>query len=223
MVYGQSRTYIDAVLHAGGAPVILPIVNDISTLQRLYEQCDGLLLSGGNDVDPSLYGEERKDYTEKPAEARDAQELQLIRWAREDDKPLLAICRGAQLLNVALGGTLYQDVAHEVAGAHDHTASVRQKDFAYIAHERLLLKPGSRLAGILDVGEIKTNALHHQSIKTLGNGLRLAAWTEDDVIEAVELPEAKFVIGVQSHPEALENEAEPRWRKLFEAFTAACS
>lgn len=223
LVYGQSRTYIDAVLHAGGAPVVLPITNDIEALRVLYEQCNGLLLSGGNDVDPALYGEKCKEYTETPAPARDSQELQLLQWAREDDKPILAICRGAQLLNVALGGTLYQDIAAEVPGAHNHVASRDKEDFTYIAHDRLLLKLGSRLAQILGVKEISTNALHHQSIKSLGKGLRLSAWAEDNVIEAIELPEAKFVIGVQSHPEALESEAETRWRKLFEAFVATCA
>ena len=221
LLYGQSHTYTDAALHAGGVPMILPITHDEEALHTLYEQCDGLLLSGGNDVDPARYGEEQKAYTVDVSSSRDEQELQLLRWALKDDKPILAICRGAQLLNVALGGTLYQDIAAEITGAHDHRASIDKKDFAFIAHEKLFLKPGSKLAGILGVETVRTNALHHQSIKSLGEGLKLAAWTEDDVIEAIELPEANFVIGVQSHPEALEASVEPVWRKLFEAFVAA--
>lgn len=222
LVYGQSQTYVNAVLGAGGVPILLPIVEDEKILRVQYEQCDGILLSGGNDVDPALYGEEQKAYTKDVSRRRDNQEIQLVHWARQDDRPILAICRGAQLLNVALGGSLYQDIKEEIPGAHNHSASHEHKDFTYIAHDKLVLKPGSKLREILGVDEIRTNALHHQSIKSLGKELHIAAWTEDDVIEAVELPEAKFVIGVQSHPESLEAQVEPHWQKLFRAFVSSC-
>lgn len=219
-VEGQSHTYIDAVARGGGAPIIIPLVDDQATLRQLYEQCDGILLSGGNDLSPALYSEQPSEFLGHIDQRRDRQEMMLCRWALEDEKPLLGICRGMQLLNVAQGGTLYQDIASEIPAADDHRASNYQQSFTHIAHG-LRLEPSSRLAAILKSTEITTNALHHQAIKEVGGGLRASAWAEDGIIEAIELIGKEFAIGVQSHPEALEYEVEPRWRQLFAAFARA--
>ena len=214
--YGQRRLFIDAVVAAGGVPLILPLIGDETILRALYELCSGLLLSGGNDVDPSLYGAQPDEHTKDISPRRDAQELLLLKWALSDHVPVLGICRGMQLMNVALGGSLHQDIASKLPGSVNHTATVDKEDFTYLAH-KLKLDPKSKLAGILGAEDIKTNALHHQSVNKLSDQLIATAWAEDGIIEAVELPGKRFVIGVQSHPEALII-AEPRWHELFQSF-----
>jgi putative glutamine amidotransferase len=217
-IYGQFRTYCDAIVRAGGAPFILPLVDDEAVLRRLYGQCAGLLLSGGHDVESARQSSPpRIKISRSPR--RDSQEKQLLGWALKDDKPVLGICRGMQLLNVVLGGSLHHDIENELATDVNHTFNIDRKDFHHVAH-RLEIVPGSQLADILGK-RIAANSLHHQAIQELGEGLVVAAWAEDGVIEAVELPDKRFVIGVQSHPEALEAATERRWRKLFTAFVSS--
>jgi putative glutamine amidotransferase len=221
IVYGQFHTYTDAVVRAGGVPIIVPLIDHRPVLRRLYDQCDGLLLSGGNDLDPSTYksalSSRARNRARSVSPRRDKQELQLLKWALEDDKPVFGICRGMQLINVALGGSLHQDIGADLPAAHNHEASADHKNFSHLAH-KLKINPGSQLAAILETDAVATNALHHQAIKKLGAGLVVTAHSEDGVIEAIELPTMRFVIGVQSHPEALEAETEQLWRKLFIAF-----
>lgn len=216
---GQSYTYVMAVYAAGGTPVILPIIDDPALIDDLYPRLDGILFSGGNDVDPRLYHEPADDALESTSVIRDNYEMNLIKRALADEKPMLAICRGMQLLNVHLGGTLYQDIPSAFPDAEDHRKSSKQQDMESLAHI-LRIKPESKLAKTLGTTEIPTNTHHHQAVKQAGNGLAITAWAEDDIIEGVELPELPFVIGVQSHPESLVA-VEPRWMKLFEAFVDA--
>src|SRR5665213_28090 len=226
IVYGQFHTYPDAIIRAGGAPFIVPLTDDETVLRKLYDQCGGLLLSGGADLDPKTYKAARS--TKQPKASthplqtkvsprRDQQEVILLKWALEDDKPVLGICRGMQLINAVLGGSLHQDIDNDVPTAHNHQVSIDQRDFQHLAH-RLEINPDTRLHDILGVDSVATNTLHHQAIGRLGNGLVATAYAEDDVIGAIELPTASFVIGVQSHPEALEAGVESVWRELFRAF-----
>jgi putative glutamine amidotransferase len=217
LIQGQAHTYIDAVVRSGGAPFIMPIVKNEKVLRRLYEECTGIMLSGGNDLDPALYDEAPSDHTEDFSTERDAQELQLLKWALEDDKPVLAICRGLQLINVAQGGSLYQHIPDDLPNATVHSIAAEKKRESRVVH-MLRVKPDSKLAQILGVEKLGANAYHHQAVKQLGKNLVAVAWAEDDVIEAIEMPGRKFVVAVQSHPESLEESIEPRWRKLFEAF-----
>lgn len=217
VVYGQFHTYSDAIVRAGGAPFILPLVSDEAALRKLYEQSAGLLLSGGDDLNPDFYNSPKRSKAAHASPKRDKQEIQLLKWALEDDKPVLGICRGMQLLNVALGGSLHQDIGADLPAAYNHTLCIDRKDFNHLAH-RLKIASDSRLAAILGVKRINTNTLHHQAIQKLGGGLVATAYTEDGVIEAIELPGKRFVIGVQSHPEALEAATELLWRKLFTGF-----
>ena len=222
VVYGQSHTYTDAIVRAGGAPFIVPLVGDEATLRRLYDLCGGLLLSGGHDVKAPAKGAPAARIKISTSPKRDKQEKQLLKWALEDDKPVLGICRGMQLLNVALGGSLYHDIENELTTAVNHTLNIDKKDFHHLAH-RLAITPGSHLAAILGTDRISTNSLHHQAVRRLGGGLVVSARAEDELIEAVELPGKRFVIGIQSHPEALESATEQLWRKLFRAFVASAA
>lgn len=222
IIYGQFHTYTDAIVRAGGAPFVIPLVGNAKMLRRLYDQCDGLLLSGGHDISQNSpkHPKAAKHFGVSPR--RDKQETQLLKWALADDKPVLGICRGLQLLNVALGGSLHQDIDDYLEDTHNHQAGIDQKNFHHLAH-KLRIVPGSKLSAALKADTIGTNALHHQAVRQLGDGLVATAYAEDDVIEAIELPGKSFVVGIQSHPEALEAKTEQLWRKLFKAFVSSAS
>jgi putative glutamine amidotransferase len=143
-------------------------------------------------------------------------ELALIEWARAAKKPILGICRGAQILNVAYGGTLYQDINEERPNLPGH------HDTDWIALDQTLnIEPHSRLHSILGVASIGMNSKHHQAVKEIGRGLRASGKTDDGLIEAIESQDESFILGVQCHPESLWQRAEPKWKRLFEAFVAA--
>lgn len=177
---------------------------------------DGLLLSGGGDIEPWRYGAEDSGRCREVDAARDEMELGLTRAVLSDGLPVLGICRGAQVLGVALGGQLVQDIGSEVAGAQEHTGAGGCPDAGHwmeVAH-------GSRLAGIIGTGRMWVNSSHHQANWRLGGGVRRAAWCEDGVIEAIEAEGAGFAIGVQWHPERM---PESEWsQRLFAAFAEAC-
>jgi putative glutamine amidotransferase len=186
------RTYLDCVLRAGGNPVLLPPLGDwrAETLGWL----DGLVLSGGPDLDPARYGHEPHPAAGRPRPERDAAEFALLEAALALDLPVLGVCRGAQVLDVALGGTLHQHVPDVVGGAG------HQPRPAVFGRTDITVEPGSVLHGV--VGDTTTvQCYHHQSVDRLGRGLRVVATSADGVVEAVELPGARFVLGVQSHPE----------------------
>jgi putative glutamine amidotransferase len=190
--------YVRAVEKAGALPMVLA-PGPLDHVPDLLARLDGLLLSGGSDLDPAHYGEAPHDTVEDVSPERDAFELTLSREALARDIPLLAICRGHQVLNVATGGTLVQDIPSQVPGALDHDPARERWE---PAHDVRIL-PGTRLREILGTDRVAVNSIHHQSIKTAGHGLVVSACAVgDDVIEAVEAPGRRFVIGVQWHPEA---------------------
>jgi putative glutamine amidotransferase len=220
VTYGQSRTYTDSIIAAKGVPLILPLTDDKKMLRSMYDKLDGLLVSGGNDVNPKLYNQEVYEATKDFSDYRDQYEQQLITWALEDKKPILAICRGVQFLNVVCGGDLYQDIPTDLPEAEDHNRSTSLKDTENLAHT-LTIKPNSKLADILGTINIQTNTHHHQAIKTVAESLEAVAWSSDGVIEAVEGDGPDFVIGIQSHPESLMKRAETKWQNLFSSFVLA--
>jgi putative glutamine amidotransferase len=219
-IVGHRRSYVEAVLQAGGLPVILPPLTDLRALRALYERLDGVVLAGGDDIDPIHYGEKPHPRLGAVSPERDAAEIQLARWAFADDLPLLGICRGAQMINVARGGTLWQDLPSALPTSLDHYASAALQRWDVMDHP-ITLNADSRLAGMLGTTAIGLNSLHHQAVKQLGAGLRAVGSAPDDVIEAIEADDAAFVVGIQGHPETLWQTAEPRWSRLFAAFTAA--
>ena len=221
-MYGQQHTYIEAVERAGGIPMIIPIVHDEAVLKQLYDLCDGLLLAGGNDINPACYKAELSPHTKHIHQERDEQELNLATWAVADDKPVLAICRGMQMLNIVQGGTLYQDIPSELPKAELHEIpDEKSGDREHQIVHQLSLEPSSKLRALMGSERVGTNAYHHQAIKELGADLVVTSRTPDGVIESIELPKHRFIVGVQSHPESLEADIEPAWRKLFTAFVDA--
>lgn len=215
---GQNRAYLDALVRAGAAPLMMPHLADRALLRTLYELVDGVLLPGGGDVDPNHYGESRHDKCRSVSPERDETEMTLIRWAMDEDKPLLAICRGIQVLNVTLGGSLYQDIEDQVPEAEKH-------DW-YPGHPRDLrshivdIDPQTRLAQIMGNSSTPVNSLHHQAIKKVAPGLVVSAHAPDQIIEAVEAEGHPFALGVQWHPEELAG-GDARAQRLFEALVEA--
>jgi putative glutamine amidotransferase len=203
-------------------PWIVPLVHeDAETLRALYEQLDGVFLPGGVDIDPQTYKEERHPFCGRTDPARDWTELMLTHWAMEDRKPLLAVCRGAQLINVAAGGTLYQDLSAQLAHAikHDYFPTQDRYSRDMRAHD-VRLAEGSRLARVLGRSHLVVNSMHHQGIKELAPGLIATAFAPDGLVEGVEATDGHFMLGVQWHPEDLVD-CEPCMRLLFDAFIAA--
>jgi putative glutamine amidotransferase len=216
---GNAISYLRALEAAGGIPALVHLTRDAEVLEAHYQRCGGLLLAGGEDVDPSQYGAAPHTRLGKTNPDQDEVEIGLARRAIADGKPVLGICRGVQLLNVALGGSLYQDIASEIAGALDHQESTERRDMSHLAHP-IVLAEDSWLAGCLDASEILVNSLHHQSLKQIAPGLHVTARAPDGVIEAVEGGGGGFVLGVQCHPEELWERADQRWARMFEGFVS---
>lgn len=198
------QLYLDAVSRAGGIPVLLP--PQTGDAGRLLDRLDGLVLAGGSDIDPGRYGAPAHPRTGAPHELRDAWEFDLLRGALERDLPVLGVCRGMQLLNVALGGDLVQHLPEQVGGEEHQIAP------ATYNRQAVVISPGSRLGGIMG-HSAKVPCYHHQAVGRLGSGLRATAWSADESVEAVELPDHRFALGVQWHPEA-----DPADTRLFDAF-----
>ncbi len=213
------RTYVDAVARAGGVPVLIPAGLGAEATRLLYERLDGVLFSGGGDIDPRHYaaaGDPSLALEIDPA--RDETELALARSAAAEGKPFLGICRGAQLVNVALGGTLYVDIPSELPAAAKHNYS-SDTERGLLAHE-VQVDPAARLAHILGEHQLRVNSLHHQAARDLAPPLRAAAYAPDGVVEGLELPGHPFGFAVQWHPECLPDQ--PASGRLFEAFVEAC-
>ncbi|MBN1287720.1 MAG: gamma-glutamyl-gamma-aminobutyrate hydrolase family protein [Anaerolineae bacterium] len=209
--------YVRAVELAGGVPVVVPVTLNLVSLQALYRKLDGVVLSGGGDVLPGNYGAESASHVYGTDAQRDAAEIALARWAVRDDRPLLAICRGHQVLNVALGGTLHRHIPDAIKTDIRHDNPILSHR-ARLIHE-VDIEPGSRLAQALDTAGTEVNSMHHQAVDQVGAGLCIVARAPDGVIEGIERPDRRFVIGVQWHPEEIP--AHPAMRCLFRRFVQA--
>lgn len=214
-------TYLRALEAAGAVPLLIHLTDDMAVARALYELCDGVLLPGGDDVDPCHFGEEQHPELGSVDAQRDAVELALARWSRDDGKPLMGICRGIQVLNVAFGGSLWQDIPSQLPGSLDHRHNTNLRQYDVHGHD-LILEPDSWLAGRLDGAEVLANTMHHQAVKDVAPGLRVVGRSPDGIVEAVEGTGAQFVVGVQCHPEHLWRQAEPHWLRFFEGFVERC-
>ena len=208
------RHYLAAVWAAGGVPVLLPWQQRQPGLEPL-PRLDGLLLTGGGDVAPALYGQAPHPRLGTVLEPRDEAELALVRWAREHDLPTLGICRGAQVMVVAAGGTLVQDIPSQLPGAVCHKG---EGEPGRVPHD-VRLAAGSLVHHVLGADTVTVNSTHHQCAEKLGD-LVATAWSQDDLVEAVELPAARFMLGLQWHPEDLW-ETDPQQLRVFQALVAA--
>jgi putative glutamine amidotransferase len=211
-------TYIRAVQAAGGIPLLLAPHFTPEVQAVLWQRLDGLVLTGGGDIAPARFGEAPHPAVDDVSPARDELEIGLTQRAVADDVPLFAICRGVQVLNVALGGTLVQDLPSEWPNALAHSQKAPRHE---PSHAVKVMGEGTRLGRVLGALEIEVNSMHHQAIKRLGEGLREVAWAPDGVIEGVEMPgDDRFVLGVQWHPEELVGHDQAA-RNLFTAIVDA--
>jgi putative glutamine amidotransferase len=214
-VFSLRDDYVRSVEKAGGLPLVFAPGRP-EDAAALLDRVDALVLSGGADVDPAQYDETPHETVTRVIPERDVFELALCREALRRDLPILAICRGHQVLNVATGGTLVQDIPSQLPGAGAHDPDTERWE---TAHEVLVL-PGTRLREILGSAKVAVNSFHHQAVKDLGQGLVLSARAADDgVVEGIEMPDRRFVVGVQWHPEAFWDH-EPH-DPLFRAFVRA--
>jgi putative glutamine amidotransferase len=208
---GCNIDYVHSVVRSGGAPVLLPRVDDREAIRAAVEAVAGVLLTGGGDILSLHYGEEPHAASKYQDPVRDEMELELTRLALERELPVFGICRGVQLLNVALGGTLIQDVPSQVPGALKHYS----EGLAPLLLHTIDIEPGSLLSRVLDSSSLAVNSYHHQAVKELGRGLRVNCRARDGVVEGVEAEDGRPILGVQFHPEEI-TASYPRFQALFD-------
>ena len=211
---GLNSAYVRSVTAVGGVPIMLSPIIGPSYAARALDGIDGLVLTGGEDLDPAWYNAERSPLSNPPSRERDLFELALFAAARQRELPILGICRGIQLVNVALGGTLYQDLPSERPGPVDHNRAGTRTDRSH----GVRFAPGSIAAEVMGASSIRVNSFHHQAIRDLAPGLVATGWSEDDLIEVVESAEGQpWMLAVQWHPEEMHGEAGAPDRGLFKA------
>jgi putative glutamine amidotransferase len=218
----MNHRYHTALESVDALPWMVPLLPSEAALRAMYEHLDGVFLAGGIDMDPATYGAARHELSDRGDPDRDRVELLFARWAIEDGKPIFGVCRGMQVMNVALGGTLHQDCTTHWPDAirHDYFPT---HGFArdYLAHEATLAAD-SRVRNVFGADVIRINSMHHQGVERIGTGLRATAFAPDGLVEALEVPDAAtFQVGVQWHPEML-IERDAGTRRLFRAFIDAC-
>lgn len=193
-----NSTYINAVLRAGGVPVVLPIIEDKEVMKRMIETVDAIIMTGGEDIDPVYYNEEPLPQQGEIVPERDFFDIEMIKLANERGIPILGVCRGHQLMNVAFGGSLYQDIPSQIkTGVIKHS----QKAPSYYGTHKVELEKGSVLATVLGKTSVYTNTFHHQAVKDVAPNFIVTARTSDGVVEGIEMKGNKKVFGVQFHPE----------------------
>jgi len=212
------KPYVDCVVRAGGTPVLLPSVAEGAFADELPRVLDGVLVAGGDDADPRMYGQEPHPKLGPVDQLKGDFESRLVRAALEAELPLLGICGGLQMLNVVCGGTLHQDIAVCTGSTIQHNRTPAEQE----PRHSISVTPGTRLHAIVGTHELQVNSSHHQAIDALGDGLVAAAHASDGLVEAIERPGEPFALGVQWHPERLAPE-DPASQRLFDAFVDACS
>jgi putative glutamine amidotransferase len=211
------QRYYHAVHKAGGMSLILPPIASRPALRKALQRLNGVLISGGNfDIHPIYYGEKPISALGAIKSERTEFELELIDLALSQDLPLLGICGGAQAINVALGGSLYQDIATELPNANQHEQGAQKGKRGH----PIEIHPGTRLRQIVQKQTLEVNTTHHQAVRKVGRGLRVNATAKDGLVEGIESPYHRFVLGVQWHPEALVGQ-DPYQRRIFTSFIAA--
>ena len=217
--HSVNNTYINAVFEAGGIPVTIPIIHDEANYDNYLDILDGIIFTGGLDVSPLSYDENPLKEINDISSIRDKYELGLFKKAYERKMPILGICRGHQITNVALGGKLYQDLYTQIPNCLGHSPSgVSNNEF----YHSINIEKESKLYDIFKKEKIFVNSFHHQAVKELGKDLAISALSEDGIIEAVEATDDRFLIGLQFHPENLVKD-HPEFLKLFKELILAAS
>ena len=214
----ENLDYTDAVRRSGALPLIIPMTDDEDMLLEVFDKMDGFVFTGGADITPSLYGQETLPACGSTEPMRDRMEMILLRRCLETGKPFLAICRGFELLNIALGGTLYQDIETQRPDSLYHPCYSTPADQVHT----VIVVPGTRLMSIENAEEVHVNSRHHQGVNEVGKGLVISARASDGLVEGLELPDHPFAVGVQWHPETLSSFA-PEAQRLFDALKAAAA
>jgi len=214
-LYVVHQLYLNAIYRAGGIPCPVPLHLDEEWYGEIFERLDGLLLAGGEDIDPRFYGDDPKEVMEKTDPHRDQMELLLAHWAVAEQMPILGICRGHQLLNVALGGSLYQDIEAEMGVGEVHDMRGKGEGFRQKRPHSVTLAPESKIARELGA-VLWVNSLHHQAVARPGDGLKVVGASPQGVIEATELEGHPFAVTVQWHPEMLADDE--LMLRLFQLF-----
>lgn len=209
--------YIKAVEKAGGTPLILPVIDNIQNIKKQIELCEAIVISGGQDIHPIFYNEEPNQKLGLVYSRVDEYQLNLAKIALEYNKPILGICRGHQLLNIACGGTLYQDLSEIKGDILKHFQQGKRYDYSH----KISINKNSILGNLLGEERL-VNSFHHQCIKELGKGLKISAVATDGVIEAIEMEEKKFVMGVQWHPEMMVTESD-EMLIIFDKLMKSCN
>ena len=217
-VTSVKKNYISAIEKAGGLPLVLPYVEDDGILDGMIDVCRGFFFTGGKDIAPKRYGEEKKPTCGELQLNRDDLEFRAFKMAFEAKKPILAICRGAQLVNVALGGTLYQDVPTEVNTKLIHRQTEGEFEYSHDVN----INEKTPLYTLFGTNRIKGNSFHHQAIKKLGDGLEVMATADDGIVEAVYYTGDQYIRAYQWHPERLLDKDEYN-RAIFEDFIKECN
>lgn len=212
---------IEALERAGALPVLIPSNVSDSTLQAIYARLEGILLPGGGDIDPKYFDEAPHPATGEIDPHRDRTEVQLAQWAMRDDLPIFGICRGHQVLNVAMGGALIQDIPSQLEAENIEPHALPDGTPRVHRSHSIALDASSKLAAIIGTTHVDVNSIHHQSVKTPAPGFVVTATSPDGVIEATEMPDKRFALSVQWHPEDLSTD-DGQMQALFNHFVAAC-
>jgi putative glutamine amidotransferase len=212
------QRYLNAIERAGAIPLVLPANSSNSALRRVVNLVDGLVITGGNfDIHPRYYGENPLKELGVVKAQRTEFELEMTATALAQDLPVLGICGGAQAINVALGGSLYQDIETQFTGAGVHLQSEKK----YSGGHRITVQDNTQLHAIVRQRNLEVNTTHHQAVKKLGRGLVVSAFADDGIIEAIESTRHRFVLGVQWHPEVLARRKAQR--RIFTSFVKCCA
>lgn len=215
--YWMLPGYMKVIEACGALPLMLPLTGDVEELDQCFDLCDGILMTGGHDVDPALYQQKRHPLCGAACVERDEMEKYLFHKCLEEDKPVFGICRGIQLMNVLLGGTLYQDLPSEYESDTEHHMMPPYDEPIHMVK----IIQGTLLERIIGGEEYMVNSYHHQAVKDLASGAEAMAISEDGLVEAICVPGKRFAVGVQWHPEFAFLKDE-KCRKLVQAFIDAC-
>ena len=214
--YWMLPGYMKVIERCGALPVMLPLTEDTEELEQCLGMCDGLLLTGGHDVDPAVYGEEAVPECGQCCHTRDVMEAYLLKRAVEKDFPVFGICRGIQFMNASLGGTLYQDLDTQHPSETEHHMTPPYDRGVH----KITVEEGSLLAGMIGAGEHSVNSYHHQAVKETAPALSVMATAEDGLVEAAYLPDKKYVWAFQWHPE-FSYQTDENSRRIFSSFVEA--